>query len=78
MNKKKVKFGAITSPTPQWARWMFRGTAIITSVVALTIAADPAIANDLKIRILLYLKGIDLIVLGFANMFGIQVDRKPL
>ncbi len=73
----ETKFGtpeAIKSDTPQWAKWMFRGTIIVTTVITFVIASDPSIDDGLKVRIGVYLKALDMLVLGFSKMFGVPVE----
>lgn len=67
----RVQFGAVNSPTPNWANWAFGGVAVLTTVIAFVIASDPALSNEFKIRAGVYLKGFDLLILGLSNMFGI-------
>lgn len=72
----KTTFGTVdslVSETPKWAKWMFRIFILLTTVVTFVIAGDNAIAGELKLRILLYLKGADLFVLGLSKMFGVEV-----
>jgi len=70
----KVVFGAITATTPQWAKWAFRGTLIVTSVATFIIAGDNAIKPELALRIGVYLKALDLLAFGFSKMFGVKLD----
>lgn len=70
-SETEVQFGAISQPTPIWAKWFFRGTLIVTSVVVFTLASDPGIPDEVKIRATVYLKALDLLVFGFSKMFGI-------
>lgn len=72
----KVVFGSISSVTPNWAKWVFRITLLLTSVATFIIAADSAIKPDLALRIGVYLKGLDLLAFGFSKMFGIRIDEK--
>lgn len=76
--KGKLKFGpdGIMNATPIWAKWVFRATTIFTTAIAFVVAGDPSIPDMLKVRILLYLKGIDIVVLGLSKMFGIEPDDK--
>ena len=64
---------AIVSETPQWAKWMFRVVFAITTVAAFIIAADPSIPDDTKVRVGVYLKGIDMLVFTISKMFGVEV-----
>lgn len=75
---KNLKFGTdgILLETPAWAKWVFRITAILTTAVAFVVAGDPSIPDMMKVRILLYLKGLDIIVLGLSKMFGIIPEEK--
>lgn len=71
----KVTFGAITATTPIWAKWMFRGTLIVTSVLTFWIAATNIITESNKFEAVLVLKAIDLLVFGFSKLFGVTVDE---
>jgi len=75
---KNLKFGTdgILLETPVWAKWVFRITTILTTAVAFVVAGDPSIPDMIKVRILLYLKGLDIIVLGLSKMFGIIPEEK--
>ncbi len=76
-----VKFGVnqISNPSPLWAKWIFRGTLLLTSVATFIIASDPGIPDALKVRIGVYLKALDLLMYGLSKMVGIQIadDDKP-
>jgi hypothetical protein len=69
-------FDAITQETPIWAKWVFRIVFLLTTVATFVIAADPAIADDLKVRLTVYLKALDMIVFGLSKLFGIEL-KKP-
>lgn len=66
---------AIIAPSPAWATWMFRITLLLTSVIVFVIASDPGIPDDLKVRISVYLKALDLLIFGFSKMFGITIEK---
>jgi hypothetical protein len=66
----------IAKETPQWAKWMFRIVFALTTVAAFIIAADPAIPDPLKVRIGVYLKGLDMLVFIFSKMFGVEIPEK--
>ena len=68
---KNVQFGKLRSPTPEWAKWMFRITAIITTALSFYVSGSVLIASQYKTEILLVFKSIDIVMLGVANMFGI-------
>lgn len=76
MNRLTVKFGALNSPKPQWATWMFRSVAILTTVVSFWIGATQLISDAAKVEIVLALKTFDMMILGFSNLFGIVVPEK--
>jgi hypothetical protein len=71
LTKTKVQFGALNSPTPNWAKWMFRSVAILTTVLAFYVAGTQLIAEQWKVEVMLGLKSIDMLTLGFSKMFGI-------
>jgi len=65
---------AIVSKTPMWAKIAFGVVTIIITVASFIIASDPAINDALKVRLMMYLKGIDLALLGFTKLFGVVHD----
>lgn len=71
-----VKFGVLDAPKPKWATWMFRAVAILTTVVAFWIGSTRLISDENKVEIILGLKAIDMLVLGFANLFGVVVPEE--
>ena len=64
-----------TLPTPMWARWVFRVFAILTTVATFIVSSDPSIEKETVIRIIVYLKGADMLILALANMFGVRVEK---
>jgi hypothetical protein len=48
---------------------------LLTGVATFIIAADPEIANQLKVRIGIYLKGLDMVVWGLTRMIGVDISR---
>jgi hypothetical protein len=79
MVKKSVRpftAKAIVSETPEWAKWTFRIVFAITGVATFIIAADPSVPDDVKVRIGVYLKGIDMFVFTISKMFGVEVKEK--
>lgn len=59
-------------PTPSWAKWVFRVFAILTTAATFIVASDPALKPETVVRIIVYLKGADMVILGLANMFGLK------
>ena len=76
MEKTKFGFGQLTSKTPSWAIWIFRIVFILTTVATFVIAADPTINDALKVRIGVYLKGLDMFLYGFSKLFGVEVQEE--
>ena len=66
---------SITKPTPMWATWVFRIVFILTGVAIFVIAADPAIHAETKVRIGIYLKGLDVTIWAITRMLGVDVSR---
>lgn len=66
---------ALKSPTPIWAKWMFRGTFLVVTAAIFVIAGDPAIPDSEKVRINVYLQGLNMVVFGFSKMFGIEIKK---
>lgn len=74
---KNSQFLKINSPTPMWAKWMFRITAIVTTAISFYVAGSTLVLPQYKTEILLLLKSIDMVMLGFANMFGTTTNENP-
>ena len=70
-----VKFGLnqFGNTTPRWANRAFQLTAILSTVVVFVISGTTKIPAEDKAEIFLYLKGLDMLVLGVAKMFGVQL-----
>jgi hypothetical protein len=66
---------SINKPSPMWATWIFRIVFLLTGVATFIIAADPEISNQLKVRIGIYLKGLDMVVWGLTRMIGVDISR---
>lgn len=67
---------AILSETPKWAQWTFRVTFILTTVATFVIASDPHLTDDVKVRIGVYLKGLDMVIYGVSKLFGVDVKEE--
>lgn len=72
----KFGFNQLVKKTPEWAKWAFGIVVTLTTVAAFVVHGDPAISQEVKSRVLLYLKGVDFLMLGFANMFGVQTKSE--
>jgi len=62
---------ALTSRTPTWAKNMTAVTMILTTAVAGFIAGTNMVSEDIKFEIMLGIKAIDLVVAGFAKLWGV-------
>jgi len=73
-----TKFGPsqIVNVTPMWAKWMFRVVFILSGVAVFIVAGDPAIPDATKVRIGVYLAGLDRAVFGLSKLFGIEVSQR--
>lgn len=65
---------SIQHPTPSWANWVFRIVFLLNKVVIAVIAADPGIDAETKVRIGLYLSGLDTFVWGISRVFGVKIE----
>lgn len=75
----KTIFGAINSPTPQWATWMFRVVFLLTTVASGYLAATNLLSTEAKYEVTLVLKlVVDPLVYGLSKMFGIVVDNEEI
>lgn len=63
---------SINAPTPMWATWIFRIVFLLTTTATFIIASDPAIPDALKVRIGIYLKGLDFVIWGFGRFIGVE------
>ena len=73
-SETKVTFGAVNSTTPVWAKWIFRGTLLVTSVLTIWIASTGLISEPNKLEIILVFKALDALAFGLSKMFGITLD----
>lgn len=76
MDKAIVKFGAVNAPKPAWATWLFRSVAILTTVSAFWIGGTALMKNEAKVEVILAMKALDMLVLGFSNLFGIVIPEE--
>lgn len=74
--KKQSTFGAINAPKPLWATWLFRSVAILTTVASFWVGSTTLITEASKIETILALKSLDMLVLGFSNLFGVTETNK--
>ncbi|TWF38861.1 hypothetical protein FHW36_10684 [Chitinophaga polysaccharea] len=71
-----TKFGVsqLTTKTPAWANIAFYVVLTLTTAATFVVASDPAIPDDLKVRVGIYLKAFDFVSLGISKMFGVTVE----
>jgi hypothetical protein len=76
----QTKFGIsqLGSDTPKWANVALGLTIVLTTVAAFVVASDPGISDAIKVRITVYLKGVDMLVLGVSRLFGIELPAKDV
>jgi len=73
-----AKFGKaqLKNETPQWAKWMFRVTLVLTTAISIWVAGTNLIDDSIKYEIILLLKCIDPVVMGFSKLFGVDVIKR--
>lgn len=74
----KSKFGPsqLNNPTPEWAKWMFRVTFLLTTVAIGYIAATNLLSQEVKYETTLVLKLVlDPLVFGLSKLFGVSLDE---
>lgn len=78
MEDKKTNFGLnqIAEKTPEWAKWLFRITFLVTTALSVWIASTNLITPSVKYELTLILKVIvDPVVFGISKMFGINNNK---
>jgi len=66
---------ALESPTPTWAKNMFRITFIVTSAATVFIAGTNLVPENIKYELMLALKSLDAIIYGLSKMFGVEREQ---
>lgn len=67
---------SFSKPTPVWATWLFRIVFLLTATATIIIAGEDHIPDDVKTRIFLYMKGLDVLVWGLAR--GLGIDKSDI
>ena len=62
---------SISGPSPMWTKWLFRITAVITTVLAFYVAGTSLIAENWKVEVMLGLKALDMLTLGLSKALGL-------
>lgn len=67
---------ALNTPTPTWAKNMFRITFVVTSALTLFMAGTNLIEESIKYELILGLKTLDALIYGLSKMFGVEREEK--
>lgn len=65
---------SFTLPTPVWAIWVYKVCVALTTVAIGIVGTDSAIPDELKVRIIMYLKGFDSLIGILAAGTGVKKD----
>lgn len=75
MTTTKFGISQVSNATPKWANIILLLTITLTTVAAFVVASDPGIADAVKVRIGVYLKGFDMLIAGVSRLFGIELPK---
>lgn len=67
---------SISKDTPKWAKWTYRITFAATTAACFVVSSDNHIPAELRVRIIVYLKGIDMLVYTILQGFGVSKHEK--
>lgn len=70
----KFGLGQLKNQTPKWALWIFRIVILLTTVGVYLVSSDETIPDATQVKLLVYLKAVDMFVWGLVKMFGIEPD----
>lgn len=75
--KKTYAFSrkAMRLPTPTWAKNMFYITFTVTTALGVFMAGTQIIPENVKFEVMLVLKALDGLILGFSRMYGIEIQK---
>lgn len=75
--KTNFQFGIsqINKPTPLWAKYTFRIVFLLLSVAIFMVSDYPGINESLKLLLLKWFSGINMLVWGLSKMFGVEENR---
>lgn len=62
---------SLNKPTPYWATIVFRVVLVLTSGIAIWVAATTLVSNGSKVEILLALKTLDFVAWGIGKLLGV-------
>lgn len=63
---------ALSSRTPTWAKNLVAITFVLTGAVTVFIAGTNLCPEEIKYELMLGIKAIDLVVAGFAKLWGVS------
>lgn len=66
---------ALETPTPTWAKNMFRITFVLTGAVTIFIAGTNIFDESIKYELMLGIKSLDAVVWGLSKMFGVEIEK---
>lgn len=69
-------FGQIFTAPPKWAIAVIILLLIVSTVAQFTVAGDPAIKPETQVRILLYLKSFEMLLLGIGSLMGVKPQKE--
>lgn len=72
--KTSIQFGVsqIQNPTPLWAKYAFRIVFLLLSIAVFMVSDYPDINESLKLLLLKWFSGINMLVWGLSKMFGVE------
>ncbi len=62
-------------PSPEAAKMFFRITAVVTTVLSFWVAATTLIPENIKTEVMLGLKSLDMLALGYSKARGLVEDK---
>ena len=76
MKEIQFGFGQIFSAPPKWAIALIIILLVLSSVLQFTVAGDPAIKAEIQVRILLYLKSFEMLLLAIGSLMGVKPKKE--
>lgn len=72
MKNASFGFGQIFNSPPKWVVALLAILLLASQVAKFIVAGDMAIVATTQVRILLYLSGLDMFLLGVSALFGVK------
>lgn len=72
--KTNFQFGVsqIQKPTPVWAKYTFRVIFLLLSVAVFMVSDYPGINDGLKLLLLKWFSGVNMLIWGLSKLFGVE------